>query len=443
MKFKLQNFMKINLLVIICFSLQTLKAYSMNEPEFIKIKGMHFFIGEKKYLFIGTNFWYGSYLGLDEKGRERLIRELDNLKEIGITNLRILGASETSYLKNTLQPVFQPEPNIYNENLLEGLDFLLNEMNKRNMYAVIILNNYWKWSGGFLSYNYWTDLVQKVDPENQTNGWKDFMNYSASFYQNEKGNELFRNYVRMLITRKNKFNGKYYFEDPTIMAWQLANEPRPGYSVENIDNQKNYYEWINETAKFIKSIDKNHLISTGSEGVIGSLQIDSIYYNAHNSEYIDYNTFHIWAKNWDWYDPKDPDKTYIKAKEKVIKYYNEHLLLSRKLNKPIVLEEFGLSRDFDNYNINEKTTYRDDYYKFIFDLVEDSIKVNSAIAGTNFWAWAGEGRNINSNYKWEVGNPFTGDPPHEPQGLYSVFDVDFSTIDILKLHAIKIKNLQE
>lgn len=68
----------------------------MNEPEFIKVKGMHFFIGEKKYLFIGTNFWYGSYLGLDEKGRERLIRELDNLKEIGITNLRILGASETS-----------------------------------------------------------------------------------------------------------------------------------------------------------------------------------------------------------------------------------------------------------------------------------------------------------------------------------------------------------
>lgn len=438
MKYKINVVKKINLLLIIYFLIQTSKMFSMGEPEFIKAKGIEFFIGEKKYCFIGTNFWYGSYLCINEEDKKRLIRELDRLKELGINNLRILAASEKSYLKNTLQPVFQSEPNLYNENLLEGLDFLLNEMSKRNMYAVIILNNYWEWSGGFASYNDWTNYCQKVDPDNEIDGWKNFMIYSASFYQNEKGNELYRNYIKLLLTRKNKFNDKYYSEDPTIMAWQLANEPRPGYSEESIENQSIYYEWINETAKFIKSIDNNHLVSTGSEGVIGSLQVDSIYFNAHNSEYIDYLTFHIWPKNWNWYDPQNPDNTFYETKEKVRKYFNEHLSIAKKLNKPIVLEEFGLSRDYDNYDINSTTKYRDNFYKYIFDLVEDSINSNSPIAGTNFWAWAGEGRSVNSSYKWEIGNPFTGDPPHEPQGLYSVFDTDVSTIEIIKQHAIKI-----
>ena len=39
------------------------------------------------------------------------------------------------------------------------------------------------------------------------------------------------------------------------------------------------------------------------------------------------------------------------------------------------------------------------------------------------------------------GDPFTGDPPQEPQGLNSVFDTDTSTINILENIAERLKTL--
>jgi mannan endo-1,4-beta-mannosidase len=36
---------------------------------------------------------------------------------------------------------------------------------------------------------------------------------------------------------------------------------------------------------------------------------------------------------------------------------------------------------------------------------------------------------------WKPGDPFTGDPPQEAQGLFSVFDRDTSTLQIISEHA--------
>jgi mannan endo-1,4-beta-mannosidase len=34
---------------------------------------------------------------------------------------------------------------------------------------------------------------------------------------------------------------------------------------------------------------------------------------------------------------------------------------------------------------------------------------------------------------------YVGDPPHEPQGWYSVFDVDSSTHEVIRRHAAALK----
>jgi mannan endo-1,4-beta-mannosidase len=47
---------------------------------------------------------------------------------------------------------------------------------------------------------------------------------------------------------------------------------------------------------------------------------------------------------------------------------------------------------------------------------------------------------VNADFVWRPGDFFTGDPPQEPQGLYSVFDSDTSTINLLKKFANKINN---
>lgn len=37
--------------------------------------------------------------------------------------------------------------------------------------------------------------------------------------------DAFKNYVKAILTRRNSITGVLYKDDPTIMAWDLANEP--------------------------------------------------------------------------------------------------------------------------------------------------------------------------------------------------------------------------
>ena len=411
-------------------------------PEFIKVQGTKFILDGKPYYFLGTNLWYGCYLGsAGETGdRERLVKELDLLESLGLTNLRILAASEKSEIENSLKPAIQLEPGIYDENLLEGLDFLLYEMGKRDMRAVVFLNNYWEWSGGMAQYNAWTNGQKVADPENPDFGWGEFMRLSATFYSNEEGNKLFRNFIEKIITRKNTFNDLYYYEDPTIMAWQLANEPRPWDSGELIQN---YYNWIDSTAMFIHSIDPNHLVCTGNEGTMGSLKSEEYYLNAHQSKYIDYLTFHLWIKNWGWYDAKNYEGTFDSAKIKATNYIQEHIQLAETLNKPVTLEEFGIGRDLENHSIISSTIARDNYYNTIFKLAYDSASVGAPIAGTNFWTWGGYGRAQHRDFVWREGDNFIGDPPQEPQGLNSVFDSDTTTLNIIMKYSKLMNELKD
>jgi mannan endo-1,4-beta-mannosidase len=427
--------------IILAFLITSCSSlFLQSNREFVKVNGTHFEIGGVPYYFTGTNLWYGCYLGSPDKtgDRERLKRELDKLKSLGITNMRILGASEESYITNSLRPAMQIKPGVYNENLLKGLDFLLVEMNKRNMHAVIFLNNYWEWTGGMSQYNDWANGGGGVDPAN--NNFSNFMDYSATFYGNQKAQNQYLDHVKKIVTRKNSISGILYSDDPTIMAWQLANEPRPGRNRLWLEK---YYIWIASAAYYIHSIDKRHLVSTGNEGLAGSLEDSLIYLTAHRSKEIDYLTFHLWPKNWGWFDAKNISNTYQKTENNAIEYINKHIAFADSLNKPIVLEEFGLPRDSEFCKPTSLTSARDRYYKKILTLIYDSSAAGAPIAGTNVWAWGGEGRGQHPDDKWLPGDQFVGDPPQEPQGFNSIYDSDSTTISILRDNAGKMESLNE
>jgi len=414
--------------------------------NFITVKGGQFFKDGKPYYFLGTNVWYGANLGaLTEGGnRERLVRELDFLVSLGIKNLRVLGASEGIGQHNTVNPPIQPEPDKIDEKILQGLDFLLAEMAKRDMTAVIYLNNFWVWSGGMSQYLSWVEKVPVPNPFLEQYNWHDFMNFSAEFYTNDEANKIFRNYLKALISRANTVTGILYKNDPTIMAWQLANEPRPGNGDEARKNFGAFARWIDETAKFIKGQDDNHLVSTGNEGLAGSLESDSLYLKIHRFESIDYMTFHLWILNWQWYDPKNAAETFSSAMQKADHYIDQHIEFARLVNKPIVLSEFGIPRDNHSYSPEATTTYRDKYYGAVFEKIYVNARNSGVLAGSNLWAWGGEGRPRDpDNAQWKLGDPFTGDPPQEPQGRNSVFDADSSTIEILKKYAGLMNDLSQ
>ncbi|HCT23940.1 MAG TPA: beta-mannosidase, partial [Chitinophagaceae bacterium] len=142
-------------LLLFCLLLPMMMQ-AQSKSAFVQVKDQQFLLNGSTYTFLGTNFWYGHHLGAYDTAR--LIRELDRLAAMGVQNLRILGSSEGPDEEPwRMSPALQTKPGVYNEALLKGMDKLLVEMRKRNMKAVVVLNNFWPWSGGMAQYRVWVN----------------------------------------------------------------------------------------------------------------------------------------------------------------------------------------------------------------------------------------------------------------------------------------------
>lgn len=119
-------------------------------------------------------------------------------------------------------------------------------------------------------------------------------------------------------------------------------------------------------------------------------------------------------------------------------YLSTHVKLTAEHNRPLVLTAFSSDRDDETATQppGRHTTVRDEFFSRILAASATHMKKKNhgALAGVIFWSWAGEGRAVRGRAKtsgWFPGDPFTGDPPSEPQGAFSVFDSDDSTISVL------------
>ena len=410
--------------------------------DIITVKDGQFIRNGEPYYFVGTNFWYGAILGSEGEGgnRERLVRELDFMKSHGIDNLRVLvGGEGENGLLGKIEPNLQPEPGLYNDDVLAGLDFLMMELGKRGMTAVLYFNNAWEWSGGYTQYVAWANntpvLVPRVD------GWFSYNAFAGEFVRNERAKELFFNHLRYIITRTNRYTGIKYIEDPAIFSWQICNEPR-AFSSKEQDNKEAFAEWIAASAKLIRSLDPNHMISTGSEGFYGCEWDMALCERIHALDEISYINCHVWPYNWKWMRGDnmvaDLDRSCANTKE----YIDMHIGLGHSINKPVVVEEFGMPRDNMDFHKGSPVVCRDKYYTFVFDLILKDKEQNGPFAGCNFWSWGGFAKtNVEDHEYWAKGDDYTGDPAQEQQGLNSIFVEDSSTLNIIREANRQLGNL--
>ena len=407
------------------------------EHSFIKVNADGQFVRDgKPYYFVGTNFWYGAILGSEGEGgnRERLHKELDFLKSIGINNLRVLvGADGENGIKTRVEPSLQVAPGVYNDTILAGLDYFMNELRERDMTAVLYLNNSWEWSGGYSVYLQWSGHGDAVFPA--VDGWPAYMEYVKQFPQSDSAKALFANHVNYIVSRTNRYNQIKYVDDPTIMSWQIGNEPR-AFSDEN---KEPFARWMADVAAQIKSLDPNHMVSSGSEGSWGCEMDMNLFEKIHADPNINYLNIHIWPYNWSWVKADSLKELLPRAKENTKKYIDDHMVIARKYSKPIVLEEFGFPRDGFSFSKEAPTTARDEYYRYVFDLIRQDRESGGLFAGCNFWAWGGFAGQNPDHVFWEKGDDYTGDPAQEQQGLNSVFATD-STIEIIKAENRKLQN---
>lgn len=399
---------------------------------FVRRDGTALTLDGKPYRFVGANMWYAAWIDL-----ARLGRELDALAADGVTNLRVAASAEHSPLKNSVRPAFHNGEGAYDEALLTGLDHAVAEIGKRGMKTVLYLTNFWEWSGGMATYLLWTNGGRYIDMNDPAHPWPEFPDFVAGFYRSQEAVALYHAHVRKIVGRTNSFTGVRYADDPTIMAWQLANEPRPGGTDAVTDETlPAFHDWISGTARLIKSIAPKQLVSTGGEGLKGSMERPALVLSSQADEAIDYTTAHLWPGNWGWLDRKDMAGSHARSLQLSAEYIAQHVELAKQARKPLVLEEFGYPRDGDLYALDVPTTMRDQFYEMVHDAVLTDARAGGPLVGSNFWAWNGEGRAAHADARFKPGDTaFLGDPPHEPQGWYGVFDQDASTRAIIRSRA--------
>ena len=407
--------------------------------SFVRVEDGVFVCDDYPSHFIGTNFWYGAILGSEGMGgdRVRLEAELDTLKALGMTNLRVLvGGDGPDGIPTRVSPTLQKEPGIYNDTIFRGLDYLLAEMAERGMKAVLYINNSWEWSGGYGMYLEWAGAGKALIPAEV--GYVPFMESVSRFVTNDKAKELYYDHVRNVVSRTNSITGKAYKDDPTIFSWQIGNEPRCFRN--DPEGQAAFVDFMWTSASLIKSIDPNHMVSSGSEGLWGCENSMELYEKIHSCPDIDYLNIHIWPYNWSWVRENTLKTNLPIAIENTDKYIDEHLALAAKYGKPVVLEEFGFPRDGFQFKQGTPTTARDEYYRHVFGRIVKSAEEGGLFAGLNFWGWGGLASQSETNLYWQQGDDYCGDPAQEQQGLNSVYASDASTIAVI---AEATKNIEQ
>ena len=390
------------------------------QSKFVSVKDGHFEKDGQPYYFVGTNFWYGAILGSEGQGgdRQRLCKELDLMKQIGIDNLRILvGSDGERGVTTKVEPTLQVAPGVYNDTILAGLDFLMQEMGKRQMVAVLYLNNSWEWSGGYGFYLQHAGAGKAPRPNED--GYPAYMNFVAQYATNQQAHQLFYDYVRFILSRTNRYTGVAYKD--------FSKEALPAFE-----------QWLAETSALIRELDPNHLISIGSEGAWGCEGDYGCWERICADKNIDYCNIHLWPYNWSWARQDHLIEDLPQAKANTKDYIDRHLAICAKIKKPLVMEEFGYPRDDFKFALGTPTAGRDAFYSYVFSLVGDNAEQGGYFAGCNFWGWGGLAQPKHAE-QWQVGDDYTGDPA--AQGLNSVFSGDGSTLQVISSQVERMKNI--
>ncbi len=234
-------------------SLQASQAAMVNDTDtssFVQVQNGAFILDGNEFRFAGTNAYYlPNYAKLDPA---LVDRSFNAFKAAGITVVRtwaFYDGYDCGYSKNdSNENVIQPLPGKYNEKALRDLDLVIAKGKKQGIRFILPFINYWDELGGICQYNTWAGA------EHPSTNMKFFLN-------NDQTRQWYKDYVAMLLNRVNTYTGVAYKDEPAILSWQIMNEGRnKGQRPEILR------DWYREMARYIKSIDPNHLVGTGEEG---------------------------------------------------------------------------------------------------------------------------------------------------------------------------------
>ncbi|KAK9150123.1 hypothetical protein Syun_008432 [Stephania yunnanensis] len=357
--------------VFIYMSFWDLTPHYVKEMEmgFVRRNGSQFMVDGRALYVNGWNSYWLMDQAVEDYSRPRVRAMLHTGAKMGLTVCRTWAFNDGAY--NALQI----SPGRFDERVFKALDHVIVEAKRYGVRLLLSLVNNLQPFGGKTQYVKWA--------------WEEGVGMSSSndsFFYDPYIRRYFKKYVKTMLSRKNSITGIEYRNDPTIFAWELMNEPR----CMSDPSGKYLQDWIEEMAGFVKSIDRNHLLTVGLEGFYspkspGKLDVNpgewasvlgTDFIQNSKSSNIDFASVHIYPDQW---LVGQPLETKLKFVEKwVVSHIDDG---DKVLKKPVMFTEFGLS----NMNKDFELSQRDKLYKTIFDIVYRSARKNGAGAGTFIW----------------------------------------------------------
>ena len=364
---KIDHFFRVIVLMltIVCQLFATTAA-AKGGTDFVKQTGPELKLGGKLFRFAGSNNYYLIY-----KSTFMVDDVLNAAAAQGFKVMRVWGAIDignqdgSNSIRGKADGVYTQywdgSAPAYNDgdDGLKHLDYVISKAGQLGLKLVIPFVNNWNDFGGMDQYVRWRGGQ-----------------YHDEFYTDPLIRTWYKNWIAHLLERTNTYNGLKYKNDPTIMTWELGNEPRclsaGAYPRSPNCTTQTLIAWADEMSTYIKSIDAKHLVSVGDEGFYCVANptdwtencgegVDTLAFTA--LENIDVMSFHLYPDSWAKDVPWGTD------------WIQRHIQDARALDKPAMLGEFGLlGKSMRNPN-----------YKIWTDTV-----LKSGGAGALYWILSGK-----------------------------------------------------
>lgn len=275
-------------------------------------------------------------------------------------------------------------------NILDRVDYTIRRAGQYGIRVVLVLTNYYPEFGGMDMYANWYNTLNPGQSVTK-----------SAFYTNETIKGWYKGWVNHVTNRTNALTGVKYKDDPTIFAWELANEP----------DGSGVAAWATEMSLYLKNtLGVRQMVTVGAQGSLGNAPqtlvinkdtasgriadddpfnysftrsgIGGNYYGYGTSvnhwallqiASIDYMTAHLYPDHWG-----VPNTVATEYGEKFIK---DHIALAKYWGKPFVLEEYGVMRasNSEAKRIHRNLTY-DVWNRAIYEM---------GGAGSMFWILTG------------------------------------------------------
>ncbi|MFD5464593.1 cellulase family glycosylhydrolase [Kitasatospora sp. NPDC127059] len=308
-----------------------LTGQSRRTAGFVTAGGGELRLGGNPFRFGGTNCYY-----LHQQSHYMVDAVLDDAAAMGLAVVRAWAFAEGS--GHSYRPL-QPKPHSYDDEAFDSLDYAVHKAGQLGIRLVLPLVNNWPDYGGMQQYVSW--FLGLPD-----DSYGDGVNHDR-FYTDPGIRACYRAWAKHLVQHRNLYTGLRYCDDPTIMAFELANEPR----CRSDKSGATLLAWAAEMSAYVKSLAPRQLVAVGDEGFFGRPGHADYPYSDYEGvrwnglvalPAVDYGTVHVYPQNW---GETRTGKPGIDATSWGTRWIEDHLAAGRALGKPVVIEEFGLQID--------------------------------------------------------------------------------------------------